>query len=198
MSLRSVWRRVSDASWPSTVLLDLEREAYSYGFKRRSYCIPIGWQDFALFLEGSDNPRPHASGLRKLALSPFQDVAGLPALVRTHLLSAAMRASGLRRFEKRSRTREGVEVSATTSHKADELGNGSGSDGGATRLLDFRKTRSRLALVPASHSNTPLPPRELSTQRQCSICLVHSRHVRNVFKDGLPAPWTANPQKGLH
>jgi hypothetical protein len=149
MGLRSVWRRVSDASRPSTVLLDLEREAYSYGFKRRSYCIPIGWQDFALFLEGSDNPRPHASGLRKLALSPFQDLAGLPALVRTHLLSAAMRVSDLRRFEKRSRTREGVEVSATTSHNADELGNGSGSDGRAARLLDFRKTRSRLAL---SHS----------------------------------------------
>jgi len=26
-----------------------------------------------------------------------------------------------------------------------------------------------------------------------SLCLVHPRHVRNVFKDGLPAPWTANP-----
>jgi hypothetical protein len=31
-----------------------------------------------------------------------------------------------------------------------------------------------------------------------SLCLVHSRHVRNVFKDGLLPPWTANPQKGLH
>jgi hypothetical protein len=31
-----------------------------------------------------------------------------------------------------------------------------------------------------------------------SLRLVHSRHVRNVFKDGLPTLWAANPKKGLH
>jgi hypothetical protein len=90
MALISIAGRIGDTRRPSATIRDLEWKANSYGFQRGANRGLIGGQHFPPFLECGDNTWRQVRGLRKLAWRPFQNVAGLSALVGAHSLSSTV------------------------------------------------------------------------------------------------------------
>jgi hypothetical protein len=97
MRILPTGRRIGDAGRPSLASRDLEWEANSYGFKRRSNSSLMGGRDAPPVFKSRNDLKRHASGLRKVGTGPFENVTRLLALVGAHFLFPRVRTRRARR-----------------------------------------------------------------------------------------------------